>query len=483
MHYSARTPTNVLRHRRLIMAVWVFCLGLGLGLGCQPKKPTCQAVAPLKELGEVYLYAEAFSLSARQLDVDFDAIRVEKADGTSFNLTTSKIVGKSMARPRLLAWGRIPPGDYTGVLIKAKRAQIAGSDGPSDLLLTEAVSKRAISFSLRRRQAVVLYLKADLGKLLKGVKFTPLFDIRVESKGSTDIYGYVANSGSQTLTIFDSRTRRVVRVIPTGRTPRGLAIDRNSGRLYLALSGEDEVEVIDTAAGESVKRIRLRPGDRPEEVALSSDGGTLITVNRGSNTASFVDVRSGLEVKRTPTGEEPTGILVDRNGQRAYIFNRRSNDITVLDITNQATVATVSSEVEPLRGQVNREGTRLFVAHRASAYLLAYSLPDLAVVERVFVGLGMSSIKVDPNTDLVYVGMEGGEVVRVYDAASLVPVETVDVVAPVDEMTIGAEDNTMLFLARDKQSITFMDLTNRKIVGELKVGCSPYAVGLMKERR
>lgn len=349
--------------------------------------------------------------------------------------------------------------------------------------MSAEVHEREMAFSVRSRQAAVLYFKAELGKLVQGVTFKPLFQPSVEPQGTIDAYGYVSNTGSQTLTVFDVYTQRILGVIPTGRDPKGFAINPITNRLYLALSAEDEVEVIDIAASESVKRIRLQPGDGPEEIVVGPENNSLIVVNRRSNTASFVDLGSEQEVARVPTGEEPSGVLLDRKGQRAYISNRRSNTITVLDTTNRAVVATVPTEVEPLRAQTNRDGSRLFVAHAASAYLMVYSLPDLSVVERIFVGLGMSSIKVDPNTDLLYVGMDSGGWVRIYDATSLVPVESFEVNVPVDEMTLGSDSNTMLLLARDKQTVSFKDLTNPKTIGEITVGCFPHSVGLMKERR
>jgi len=68
-----------------------------------------------------------------------------------------------------------------------------------------------------------------------------------------------------------------------------MALDQRTKRAYVALSGEDEVDVIDVANGEVVDRIKLSGGDRPRELALTPDGRTLLVVNTGSNTVSIID--------------------------------------------------------------------------------------------------------------------------------------------------------------------------------------------------
>jgi YVTN family beta-propeller protein len=68
---------------------------------------------------------------------------------------------------------------------------------------------------------------------------------------------------------------------------------------------------------EVVNRLRLNSGDRPRELALTPDGRTLLCVNTGSNTVSFIDPGSFIEVGRINVGKNPNSILIDQTGRRA----------------------------------------------------------------------------------------------------------------------------------------------------------------------
>jgi YVTN family beta-propeller protein len=47
---------------------------------------------------------------------------------------------------------------------------------------------------------------------------------------------YVANEKSGTLSIIDTTTDRVIGDIPAGKKPRGMALSRDGGRLYVTTS-------------------------------------------------------------------------------------------------------------------------------------------------------------------------------------------------------------------------------------------------------
>ena len=81
--------------------------------------------------------------------------------------------------------------------------------------------------------------------------------------------GYVTNSASNNITVFDKKAEQAVAVIATGSRPAGMAMDQNRRRAYVALSGDDSIEVVDIATGDIPNRIRLNQGDRSQELALS----------------------------------------------------------------------------------------------------------------------------------------------------------------------------------------------------------------------
>jgi YVTN family beta-propeller protein len=61
-------------------------------------------------------------------------------------------------------------------------------------------------------------------------------------------------------------------------------------------------------------------GSRPAQIALTPDGGTLVTANRGDASLSLVDTNSLVETSRISLGaEHPHGIALDEQGLRAFV--------------------------------------------------------------------------------------------------------------------------------------------------------------------
>jgi YVTN family beta-propeller protein len=218
-------------------------------------------------------------------------------------------------------------------------------------------------------------------------------------------------------------------------------------------------------------------------VALTPDGATLVTVNTGSNSVSFVDTESASVVGTAPTGEDPSGLLLDRGGRRAYVLNRRSASMTVVDVASRAVVSTVPTDPEPLRAQLNRDGTQLYLIARGSAYMKVFSVPALAVVRTVFLGLGAGALLVDPRTDLVYVGRADEGRIQVFDPLSAMPVDSFPVPGPVSYLALDELDNTLVAVLPTRAQLVFVDVTRKRIVGALDVGGEPFQVALVSQRR
>ena len=97
--------------------------------------------------------------------------------------------------------------------------------------------------------------------------------------------------------------------VPAYPSPIELAISANGSRLYVVCEGTNEVVEIDPIAN-SVRR-RVRVGQHPKSISLSSDGRFLYVANSWSDTVSVIGVET-LKVLR----ELPGGIRAQRSRRR-----------------------------------------------------------------------------------------------------------------------------------------------------------------------
>ena len=337
-------------------------------------------------------------------------------------------------------------------------------------------------FHVARRKALLLSLALDYRKSVgKGFRFSPALSIFVPDRPPAGLLGYAANSGSNNITVFDKKEGQVVGVIATGRGPRGIALDRRSRKGYVTLAEDDTIEVVDLDAWDVVSRLRLQTGDHPQEPALSRDGALLFTANSGSDTVSVVDTVSLIEVNRIPVGQGPHSVLMDREGKRAYVFNARSNTISVIDVVSRALAATITTQPGPLRGQFNRNGDRLYVIHEYSPYMTMFDPSSPSVQRKIFVGAGMTAIKVDERTDLTYIGRKP-DALEILDPFSLFPVEIIPVGGEISHMTIDGDENNLYLVLPDRKVLSILGLISRKMAPEIDMGEGTCWVTLMGER-
>jgi YVTN family beta-propeller protein len=452
--------------------------------GCRTLAPAREA-GPLGEEGALYLYVQPFPEGAERLAFALGAVAALRSDGTAvpLELALSDLSGRDTTRQRLLARGRLPAGDYAGVQLQIKSATVARDGERSDLLVGEPLRIEG-PFSVGRGRALVRWL--DLSPAEgedRAFAFAPSFALVAPPIPNPDVLGFALSGDEDAITVVDRMRRQVFAVFPTGRAPGGLAFDVRQARLYVALSLDAEIQILDALTGAELKRAQLQPGDEPREVALAQGGQVLLVSNRATRTVSFVDTGGALEVGRVEVGEEPGRILVDRSGLRAYVMNVRGSSISALDVSTRAVARTVATESEPIFVQLNRAGTRLYVIQASSAYMDLLTVPELSPAGRVFVGINTRALKVDPRTDLVYVGRRDDDRLQIFDPFSFVAIGTIALPDAPGDMLIDDVQNLLLAALPERGSVAFVDLTRREMVSVADVGPEPVRLAVSGERR
>jgi YVTN family beta-propeller protein len=133
----------------------------------------------------------------------------------------------------------------------------------------------------------------------------------------------------------------VVRQIPVGEQPTAIAASRSGARLYVANAGSDSLSIVDVAAGRVLGTVattappgavppQLTPlrGSSPNGLALSPDERTLYVTNGGNNTLAVVALdasgSSGQVTGLIPTGLYPTAVAVSPGGRWLYVAHAKS---------------------------------------------------------------------------------------------------------------------------------------------------------------
>jgi YVTN family beta-propeller protein len=102
------------------------------------------------------------------------------------------------------------------------------------------------------------------------------------------------------------------RVLQMRKEARPLAVllDPRRNRLYMSTGRGGTVAVIDVAASEAKLVKEIPVGQRPWGMALSADGTRLYTANGPSNDVSIVDTATMRTIKTVPVGRSPWGVAL-----------------------------------------------------------------------------------------------------------------------------------------------------------------------------
>jgi YVTN family beta-propeller protein len=106
---------------------------------------------------------------------------------------------------------------------------------------------------------------------------------------------YVTDKNAGTLSEIDADDGTVYAQVSVGRTPQQPVLGQD-GRIYIALSGDEGIGVVDTAGGALtvLPKIATGAGSKPHIVSLSPDGATLWATVQGTDPRVLsVDLATG----------------------------------------------------------------------------------------------------------------------------------------------------------------------------------------------
>jgi len=467
--------------RNTLRVVALFALVL---VGCTPQFVPVEAPLGSNE-GALFLYLQPMPQEAHLLEFSITGISAIREDGGSVRLIQffDDVRCKQLLnQQKRLATVRLAPGLYKGLSLEFGTASLDGEAGKEPLLVPDAPLFVEQEFTVVRKRARSLFLAlAPEKQVTKDRQFAPTFFLVKPHKQLTSLLGFVTNSGKNLVTVFNKMTMEVVDIIATSSGPKGIALDQRKGWVYVALAGDSAIEVIDVSTLELTGRIPLNFSDEPVEIALSPDGRTLVTANTGSNTMSIIDTNSLREVGRVSLPWEPTSVVVGRSNADAFVTHSMSNAVSKIDLERRAIRGTQIFEESPVRAAPSKDGNRLYIITANSPDLLVVDPGSLALIERIFVGLGATSIKVDSKSGLAYVGNKAGSIAVINPLASMF-VDSFKVRGDVVFVNIDNDQNALFAVLPESNTLQKLDLGSKRDLGVIELEEGAYAVSIMGER-
>jgi len=195
------------------------------------------------------------------------------------------------------------------------------------------------------------------------------------------------------------------------------AFDAKSGRVFVAHTGRDCLEVIDHAAG---RHIATLPGF-PEAAGVVAEDGHVLVTNRGAASLAWVDAHSLKTRQVFETGVRPNGAAIFARRSLAVSAcigdERTGPELQSLSLDGGARYA-IGLPGRPRWCVTDAAGERVFLAIREPSMVLVARLPRLDDVQHWNLpSNGAHGMDIDHEAGRLYVACDAGALVEL-DAGS-----------------------------------------------------------------
>jgi hypothetical protein len=201
------------------------------------------------------------------------------------------------------------------------------------------------------------------------------------------------------------------------------AFDPKTGRVFVAHTARNGLEVIDPQTGRHVASL----DGFPEAAGVVADSGQVLVTNRGSAELVWLDAATLKEKKRFNTAPRPNGVAIVARSHLAVAAcigdEGHGPELQVIDLASNRRWAI------PLPGRPrwcvpDAAGERIFLAIRDPSMVLVARLPDLGDVQHwPLPSPGAHGLDIDQRAGCLYAACDGGALIAVSAATGEIRAE------------------------------------------------------------
>ena len=158
-------------------------------------------------------------------------------------------------------------------------------------------------------------------------------------------YVLVSNWCSYTVSVISVERNKVVKTVKIGRYPRGIAINNDSTKAYVAEMGGNRIHVIDL---QDFTTTYIPIGSNPRAIVLSPDNSMMyVTMNLSGKVASWdlVNNKAGKSVK---TGNAARSLAINADGSHLFVVNYKSDTMSRVRTSDMKVTQNINVCNEPI---------------------------------------------------------------------------------------------------------------------------------------
>jgi DNA-binding beta-propeller fold protein YncE len=157
--------------------------------------------------------------------------------------------------------------------------------------------------------------------------------------GPDKAWAYVSNTDTGNLSAIKLDSGQVVSM-PSGERPQGQAMSPDGRTMFVANSGGNSISIFDLERKKNVGSIATS-GKAPVRLVVSKDGKTLIYALQEGRTVGFADIAARKELLEIPVGGRPVSMSLSLDGKLAYCSVQEEDEINIISVPDRKVLRVV----------------------------------------------------------------------------------------------------------------------------------------------
>ncbi|MCK4637545.1 MAG: YncE family protein, partial [Methanomicrobia archaeon] len=305
------------------------------------------------------------------------------------------------------------------------------------------------------------------------------------------LYAYVANSGSNDISVINLSTNTVTATIslPPGSFPQEIAATPNGRKLYVTNSGNGTVSVINTTTNSIKTTIFLPGGVTPYGVAITPDGSKVFVTDDVANIIFVINALTDTVITSVviPVSLSVWDIAISPDGLTAYVTdNGASGNVFVIDTSTYVLIAIVPTGVTSAGITFTPDGSKVYVADPTTGNAFAINtMPPFLLGPVIWPilppAVGPWDVAVHPSGTFAYFTdsfFGGGTNVLIVDTIMDVQIGVIPVANDPEEVVFSPSGSRAYVTHFGPGSVSVIDTTTSMVIANIPVGIQPVGITL-----
>lgn len=287
---------------------------------------------------------------------------------------------------------------------------------------------------------------------------------------------FITNERADTVSVINGTSLDVEATFDIGERPRGIGLSPDGSELYIAVSEENKIKVVDPS---SLKILReFEAGSDPETFAVHPNGNIYIS-NEDDAKASVFDPKTGQLLAEIQVGLEPEGVAISPDGKRVIVTSESTNMLHVIKTPENKIENNILVGSRPRAATFSKSGDIAFATAEISGEVVKVDMNTGKILKTGSTGDSKSKPKdVLLNKDETHIYVAGGRAnkIIVMDANTLEIVKGIPVGKRVWGLALSKDGSRLFTTDGVSSTVSVIDTGKNEVIKTIAVGEFPWGV-------